>query len=1199
MKTNRKIIFRRKLVAVAIASCFTAMSAFANPIGATVVNGQVGFATQGSTLTVTNSPNAIINWQQFSINTGETTRFIQQSAQSAVLNRVVGQDPSQLLGSLLSNGRVYLINPNGILFGQGAVIDVGGLVASTLKLADADFLAGRLNFTGGVGAGGINNQGSITTPTGGNVYLIAPDITNSGVITSPQGEILLAAGHTVNLMDTTTPNVQVTLSAPDTQAVNIGSLIARSGKVGIYGALIDQQGTVSADAAVVGDGGKIILKATGTTQVSGTLSARGGENGGDGGFIETSGAHVNIADSARIDTSASQGKTGTWLIDPLDFTIAAAGGNITGATLSTNLGLGSVVITNAAGVGNGDIFVSNLVSWSSANSLTLNAVRNINVNAAITNSGTGDINLTAGGAVAIGQNLQTAGAIAVTAIGDINQTSGLISNGLSGSVAGVSDITLSGANITLRQVQSQRHVVLNATGGVNLLGVGSGGFIDDTYFLFNLPFAFNYFGTSYNQTFITTNGLIMFGSGTGAYSDSLSGLGYYRAIAPAWNDWQLTASTGKDIHISFGASDMKVRFDVERYYYSGNTAQFEAVLNANGVIKFNYGAANNSFAGDVTIGLSNGNGYGTALASQLMSQPNFSMNYLHSTTFTPNGSGGYTETVSAGSTPLSHPGIISGSAILGQGSGQVVNALGSLNINAGGAINAPSRLAAQALNFIAHGGAVFTGDNYFSSISGTNYTSGDMVFYNTAAPLRVNALSNNGGNILLNNYGGIEVGGAVDASGNFEMTARDLISIGNGATLTVGGNLILSAVSSLPTGGALNVNGNVSAGTFTLSGGTWNQVAAVLPTFNVNDFRIAGGTFIRALGGNGSIATPYLLTDIYGVQGMGNALTSSFALANNIDASGTVNWNAGAGFSPIGSSLAQPFTGQFNGQGHTISNLVINLPATTDVGLFGVVGVGGAVNNVGLLNGTVSGGSDVGTLAGINNGNITGSYANIGTVTVGATCCSLGIGGLVGNNGGTWGSLATISNSYSSGITVRGYRSVGGLVGDNYGTISNSYSSGGTVSGTLDLGGLVGANWNTVNTSYSTNAVAAGGGGLIGYDEMGFPNNSYWDIQTSGRGTSSGTETGLTTAQMQQQATYTGWDFVNTWGISPGNYPFLLGVGGPVASPVTPPPPPLVLGAVNFGANTTNDSTTFNAFIEPIRIVDDHEDKKNEKPVCK
>ena len=137
------------------------------------------------------------------------SRFIQQSQASAVLNRVVGQDPSSILGALQSNGRVFLINPNGILFGQNSIVDVAGLVASTLNLSNADFLAGRLRFTEVTGAGSLVNQGNITTGQGGNVYLVAPDVTNSGIITSPKGDVILAAGNSVELVNPGTPNLRV------------------------------------------------------------------------------------------------------------------------------------------------------------------------------------------------------------------------------------------------------------------------------------------------------------------------------------------------------------------------------------------------------------------------------------------------------------------------------------------------------------------------------------------------------------------------------------------------------------------------------------------------------------------------------------------------------------------------------------------------------------------------------------------------------------------------------------------------------------------------------------------------------------------------------------------------------------------------------------------------------------------------------
>ena len=105
--------FKHRILCLAVASAFGSV-VHANPTGPVVANGQVSFAQQGNTLAVTNSPNAIINWQSFSIGATEATRFIQQSASSAVLNRVTGIDPSVILGTLQSNGKVFLINPSEI-----------------------------------------------------------------------------------------------------------------------------------------------------------------------------------------------------------------------------------------------------------------------------------------------------------------------------------------------------------------------------------------------------------------------------------------------------------------------------------------------------------------------------------------------------------------------------------------------------------------------------------------------------------------------------------------------------------------------------------------------------------------------------------------------------------------------------------------------------------------------------------------------------------------------------------------------------------------------------------------------------------------------------------------------------------------------------------------------------------------------------
>ncbi|HEX5804175.1 MAG TPA: filamentous hemagglutinin N-terminal domain-containing protein, partial [Azospira sp.] len=296
-----------------------------------MVNGTASFSQTGNALAVTNSSGAIINWNTFSIGGNESVRFIQPSASSSVMNRVLAADPSLLLGTLQSNGKVFLINPAGITVGAGARIDVAGFFASTLALSDEDFLANRLRFVAAPGAGSVrvDNGAAISTGSGGQVYLIAPQVDNAGLITTPQGEIVLAAGQQVELIDTGTPGVKVAVSAGG-QALNVGQLMAESGRIGMVGAVVRQQGTAST-SSLVREGGRIFLRATesaelaagsltaasgtagghidvdggGTTLVSGEVSATG--DAGSGGRVELLGDRVGLFDGATVDASGGSG----------------------------------------------------------------------------------------------------------------------------------------------------------------------------------------------------------------------------------------------------------------------------------------------------------------------------------------------------------------------------------------------------------------------------------------------------------------------------------------------------------------------------------------------------------------------------------------------------------------------------------------------------------------------------------------------------------------------------------------------------------------------------------------------------------------------------------------------------------------------------------------------------------------------------
>lgn len=360
---------KQRLLPLLLATCYG--TALANPAAPTVVNGQATFTQQGSVFTVTSTPGTIINWQSFSVEAGETTRFVQQSASSAVLNRITGQDPTRILGSLESNGRVYLINPNGVMFGKESRVDVAGLVASTLNITDDDFIAGRGKFAAKGQAGDVTSQGAITTATGGKVYLIGSNVENSGVITTAKGEVVLAAGREVQLVDSGDPDLHVVVSAPGDKAVNIGRVLASSGKIGIYGALLSQRGELNANSAVVTETGKIVLRASREAVLdSGSVTTSTGA--GNGGEVTVTAKDISLKGDALVDVSGAtgggkvlvgsdalgQGKAEKVVLEKdatikADALVSGNGGNVVLLASSEARALGTVTARGGAQSGNG------------------------------------------------------------------------------------------------------------------------------------------------------------------------------------------------------------------------------------------------------------------------------------------------------------------------------------------------------------------------------------------------------------------------------------------------------------------------------------------------------------------------------------------------------------------------------------------------------------------------------------------------------------------------------------------------------------------------------------------------------------------------------------------------------------------------------------------------------------------------------
>jgi filamentous hemagglutinin family protein len=384
---------------------------YAGPTGGTVVAGSAGISQSGSTTNVNqSSQSAIINWQTFSIGKQETVNFLQPNSSAVALNRVNGNEQSIISGALNANGRVFIVNSAGVLFSKGAQVNVGGLVASTLDISNSDFMAGNYKFSG-TSAASVINRGNIHASPGGYVALLGKTVANDGVISARLGTVAMAAGEqmTLNfggnsLFDVTIDKGTLNALVANHRAIKAdGGTVIMTAKAAdeVLSAQVNNTGIVQARtiASLLGGSssnpkvhiGKIKIVADGgTANISGKLDASA-PKGGNGGTIETSGSHVKIADAAIITTKASYGTSGSWLIDPTDFTIAASGGDITGAALGAQLDNNATVTiasTQGSSGTNGDINVNEAVSWSSNAILTLNAANNININAPITATGT-------------------------------------------------------------------------------------------------------------------------------------------------------------------------------------------------------------------------------------------------------------------------------------------------------------------------------------------------------------------------------------------------------------------------------------------------------------------------------------------------------------------------------------------------------------------------------------------------------------------------------------------------------------------------------------------------------------------------------------------------------------------------------------------------------------------------------------------
>ncbi|EIN0011569.1 filamentous hemagglutinin N-terminal domain-containing protein [Salmonella enterica] len=318
----RKLLGRLTPVALLtglISGLLPAMALAADlPTGGQIVGGQGSITTSGNQMTIhQQTHNMATDWHSFDVGKNNTVQFVQPDSSSVALNRVTGASGSQIMGTLKANGQVFILNPNGVLFGKDARVNVAGLVASTKNIDTADFMKGQYTFSGSGNPGSqVVNQGSLTTSKGGYIVLAGERVSNSGSITTPSGKTVLAAGKTVTLQldNDGLTSVSVNGSVVNALVENRGLVSATNGQVYLtakgqdmlLNTVVNNTGTLEAKG-LESHGGKIVLNGGNSGVVNQAGQMLADSQAGRGGEITLEGQNIHLAAGSR--TSAT-GKTG-------------------------------------------------------------------------------------------------------------------------------------------------------------------------------------------------------------------------------------------------------------------------------------------------------------------------------------------------------------------------------------------------------------------------------------------------------------------------------------------------------------------------------------------------------------------------------------------------------------------------------------------------------------------------------------------------------------------------------------------------------------------------------------------------------------------------------------------------------------------------------------------------------------------------
>ncbi|MCK4463711.1 MAG: filamentous hemagglutinin N-terminal domain-containing protein [Candidatus Omnitrophica bacterium] len=334
---------------ITILSFITTSAAFALPEGATVQAGNAIITSSGgSTLNINQmSEQAIIDWIRFCIARGEIVNFIQPGSNSIALNRVTGGSISEIFGALNANGKVWLINPSGIIFGPSAKINAAGFLASTLDITNKDFLDKAYVFTKSPGSNGyIINKGRIVAENGGYVTLLGEAVKNEGLIQAKLGKVILASGEKMALELDSNGIISVVIHEQisevvkdadgndiENAALNTGEITADGGTIiltadvlkDIFENAVNNEGMMRANSLVINEGEVYLLAKGEDARASntGTIDVSASESGVNGGFVEISGDRIGVG--GDIDVSSIDGESGTLLLDPVNLYIIDGG----------------------------------------------------------------------------------------------------------------------------------------------------------------------------------------------------------------------------------------------------------------------------------------------------------------------------------------------------------------------------------------------------------------------------------------------------------------------------------------------------------------------------------------------------------------------------------------------------------------------------------------------------------------------------------------------------------------------------------------------------------------------------------------------------------------------------------------------------------------------------------------------------------